>query len=72
MLWDVQPGDLVQLRKPHPCGSNQWLVMRIGADIGLKCQGCGHRVMLTRGDFNKRMKKILVRAAEASSPASEI
>jgi len=66
MLWDVQPGDVVQLRKAHPCGSSQWTVTRIGADIGLKCAGCGHRVMLTRGDFNKRVKKILSRAGNAA------
>jgi len=62
MLWDVHPGDVVQLRKQHPCGSSQWTVTRIGADIGLKCQGCARYVMLTRGEFNKRMKKIISRA----------
>ena len=66
MLWDVHPGDIVQLRKQHPCGSSQWTVTRIGADIGLKCLGCAHRVMLTRGDFNKRVKKIVARAADAA------
>jgi len=62
MLVDVQVGDVVTLRKPHPCGTNQWTVTRIGADIGLKCQGCGRRIMLTRGVFNRRVKKFISRA----------
>lgn len=58
----VQVGDRVQMRKPHPCGSDEWTVYRIGADIGLQCVGCGRRVMLARGDFNKRLKRFVVRA----------
>ncbi len=61
-MWvDVRPGDVVSLRKPHPCGTNEWTVTRIGADIGLKCHGCGRRVMLTRGVFNRRVKKFISR-----------
>jgi len=61
-MWvDVRPGDVVSLRKPHPCGTNEWTVTRIGADIGLKCHGCGRRVMLTRGLFNRRVKKFISR-----------
>jgi hypothetical protein len=59
---DVQVGDVVTLRKRHPCGTNEWEVMRIGADIGLKCHGCGRRVMLTRRVFNKRVRKFISRA----------
>jgi len=44
-------GDVVRLRKPHPCGSFTWQIYRVGADIGLRCQGCGRRVMLVRADF---------------------
>jgi hypothetical protein len=58
----INVGDVVRLRKPHPCGSLDWQVTRIGADIGLKCQTCGRRVMLTRRDFEKRLKTILQRA----------
>ena len=58
----INVGDVVRLRKPHPCGSFDWQVTRIGADIGLKCQTCGRRVMLTRHDFEKRLKTILQRA----------
>jgi len=62
---DVQVGDTVTLRKPHPCGGYVWEVMRIGADIGLKCHGCGRRVMLTRREFNKRLKKLTPRTRSA-------
>jgi hypothetical protein len=62
-MWvDVRPGDVVSLRKPHPCGTNEWTVTRIGADIGLKCHGCGRRIMLTRGVFNRRVKKFISRS----------
>jgi hypothetical protein len=59
---DVQVGDLVRLRKPHPCGSYEWLVVRIGADIGIKCQVCGRRILLDRRTFNKRVKTIVHRS----------
>lgn len=58
---DVRVGDHAVLRKPHPCGSSEWEVMRIGADIGLKCLGCGHRVMLTRRVFNRSVKRLIPR-----------
>ena len=61
MLLDLQLNDVLRLRKPHPCGGADWQVTRIGADIGLKCLTCGHRVMLTRHDFEKRLKSILQR-----------
>jgi hypothetical protein len=62
MAQDVQVDDLVRLRKPHPCGSYEWRVVRIGADIGLKCQVCGRRVLLDRRNFNKRVKKVIHRS----------
>lgn len=58
-------GDVVKMRKPHPCGSDLWVITRVGADIKIKCQGCGRVVMLERPDFEKRLKKII------SSPAGE-
>lgn len=60
----VQPGDVVRLRKKHPCGSFEWRVTRIGTDIGLECLSCGRRVMLTRSTFNKRVKLVIERAHE--------
>ena len=56
MLPDLQMNDHLRLRKPHPCGSYEWTVVRLGADIGLECNGCQHRVMLTRRELTKRMK----------------
>ncbi len=64
MPQDVQVDDLVRLRKPHPCGSYEWLVVRIGADIGLKCQVCGRRVLLDRRTFKKRAKKVIRRGSD--------
>jgi hypothetical protein len=56
---EVHLGDIVRLRKQHPCGSYEWEVVRLGVDIGLVCQGCRRRVLLPRGTFNKRLKTIV-------------
>jgi hypothetical protein len=58
MLPDLQLDDAVRMRKPHPCGSYEWRVTRLGADIGLECKGCGRRVMLTRRELARRAKTI--------------
>ena len=52
-------GDIVEMKKTHPCGSNKWEVIRIGADIKIKCIGCGRIVMLSRSKFEKSMKKVV-------------
>ncbi len=54
--------DVVQMKKPHPCGENKWKIIRMGMDIRIKCLGCGHSVMLPRREFTKKMKKVLERA----------
>ncbi len=59
MLPEINLGDIVQLRKPHPCGSLQWKITRLGADIGLECLGCGRRVLLPRRTLAQRLKKII-------------
>jgi Uncharacterized protein conserved in bacteria len=51
--------DVVEMKKPHPCGTNQWKVIRMGADIRIKCLGCGHSVMLPRSEFQKKIKRVL-------------
>ncbi|SDI58177.1 DUF951 domain-containing protein [Alteribacillus bidgolensis] len=51
--------DIVEMKKPHPCGENRWKIIRMGADIRIKCQGCGHSVMLPRREFRKKIKKVL-------------
>jgi hypothetical protein len=61
---DIRLGDQVKMRKPHPCGSDVWTVIRVGADIKIRCQGCGRIVMLDRPLFEKRLKKILSRVEE--------
>ena len=57
MLTEFQTGDWVQMRKPHACGANQWAITRTGADIKIKCLGCGRIVMLPRQDFERAAKK---------------
>jgi hypothetical protein len=57
-------GDVVQMRKAHPCGSDRWEIIRTGADIKIKCLGCGRIVMLDRPEFEKRVKKIVEHKAE--------
>lgn len=51
--------DIVEMKKPHPCGENKWKIIRMGMDIRIKCLGCNHRVMLPRREFTKRMKKVI-------------
>ena len=55
---DIQVGDVLVMKKPHPCGSHEWQVLRIGADFRLKCLGCGHEVFGPRSNFEKRVKSI--------------
>ena len=63
---ELKIGDHVQLRKVHPCGSVEWIIYRVGADIGLRCVGCGRRVMLTRSELSKRLKQIMPHPQEES------
>lgn len=54
--------DIVQMKKPHPCGENRWKIIRMGMDIRIKCEGCGHSVLVPRKKFESKLKKILVKA----------
>ena len=65
MLTELEINDIVRLRKPHPCGSYEWNVTRLGADIGIECRGCGRRVMLTRRELKRRLKTILPKDEES-------
>lgn len=56
---DIRVGDLLELKKLHPCGSRQWLVLRVGMDFKLRCAGCGHELMLPRSKAEKAVKKII-------------
>ena len=55
---DIQVGDVVTLKKQHPCGSREWEVLRIGADFRLKCAGCGHQSMIARRLVEKKLSDI--------------
>lgn len=67
---DLALNDRVRLRKPHPCGSYEWRVVRLGADIGLKCLGCGRRVLLPRSEVEKRIKVIVSRGADEATQST--
>ncbi len=54
-------GDRVILKKGHPCGTNDWEIVRLGADIKLKCTGCGRLIFMPRIEFNKKIKKVLAK-----------
>ncbi len=61
-------GDIVRLRKPHPCGSYEWRVVRLGADIGLRCLKCDRRVLLARSELERRLKGFVARGENPQSP----
>jgi hypothetical protein len=61
MVLEINLGDVVRLRKVHPCGGYEWQVVRLGADIGLKCLKCGRRVLLERSVCERRVKEFISR-----------
>ena len=65
MVMEIRLDDVVRLRKPHPCGSYEWRVVRLGADIGLCCLRCNRRVLLPRSTFERRVKAFISRGKEA-------
>jgi len=64
-------GDIVQMKKPHPCGSNEMEIIRMGMDIRIKCVGCKHSVMIPRLKFEKNLKKVLRSAQPEEGTAQE-
>ena len=56
------PGDIIRLKKPHPCGGWDWLVLRVGMDFRLQCLNCSHQVMLPRSEVNRRIKELIKKA----------
>ena len=56
---DIQVGDILTMKKQHPCGEKRWEVLRIGADFKIRCTGCGREVMLPRAKIEKNIKKVL-------------
>ena len=64
-------GDVVQLRKPHPCGGSVWTVVRLGADIGIRCTTCEHRVLIERRMLERRVKRFLERGQDVAPVPNE-
>ena len=64
-MLEINLGDIVRLKKKHPCGSNEWEVVRVGADIGIRCLGCQHRVLLDRRAFESRVAALVSRKGKA-------
>lgn len=62
---ELSIGDRLRLRKAHPCGSDRWEVVRLGADIGMVCEGCGRRVLIERRDLEARLRAVTERASNA-------
>lgn len=56
---EINIGDILKLKKQHPCGSREWEVLRVGADFRIKCRGCGHQLMISRRQLEKSIKEIL-------------
>ncbi|HEV2474852.1 MAG TPA: DUF951 domain-containing protein [Chthonomonadales bacterium] len=68
---EIFPGLRVKLRKKHPCGADEWTVTRTGADVGIRCAGCGRRVMLDREEFERRVRTVLPAGADGSGRKAE-
>ena len=65
-------GDVVRLKKPHPCGGFDWSVVRLGADIGIKCVMCGRRVLLPRRDLERRMRLFVLRTQAVDEDSNAV
>ncbi len=58
MPMDIRVGDVIEMKKQHPCGSREWQVLRVGMDFKLRCSGCGHEVMVPRSRAEKAIRKV--------------
>ena len=67
MPMDLRLGDVVRLKKQHPCGSFEWEITRLGADIGLRCLGCGRRVLLARSKAEKRIRVVVSDSSQSDT-----
>lgn len=63
MVMDLRMGDVLRLRRKHPCGGFEWQVVRVGADVGLVCRSCGRRVLLDRPTLHRRVQAVVERGA---------
>lgn len=71
-MLEIDMGDVLRLRKPHPCGGYDWRVVRLGADIGLRCLKCDRRVLLPRSDVERRLKMIVSRSGDKPHPPQDV
>jgi hypothetical protein len=71
MIENFEIGDMVRMRKEHPCGSYNWMITRLGVDIGIICQGCGRRIMMPRSTFVKKAKMIVSQTSDESGGSRE-
>jgi hypothetical protein len=71
LIMEFNLGDIVETRKQHPCGSKEWEIIRVGADIKIKCLGCGRIVMLPRPKFEKSVKKIIKSNSQENKSVAE-
>jgi hypothetical protein len=69
VLPEIALEDVVRLRKPHPCGSYEWKIIRLGADIGLECCSCKRKVILSRRELARRLKKHIPKELDANTSA---
>ena len=69
---DLRLGDVVQLRKLHPCGGDTWRILRVGADIGVECLTCGHYVLVPRSRFESRIKRFVERGPAPDSDSDAL
>ena len=70
MVVEIRLGDVVRLKKVHPCGGYDWQVVRLGADIGMKCLKCGRRVLVARSAFERRVKEFVSRGSDGTHLSS--
>ena len=68
MIQEIRMGDVVKMRKPHPCGGYEWEVVRLGADIGIRCRKCGRRVLLPRSQFQRQVMALVAAGPPAPDP----
>lgn len=71
MVTEIRLGDVVRLKKKHPCGSDQWEVVRLGADIGIRCQGCQRRVLLARSVLERRIRSFISRGPQSDTSSTQ-
>lgn len=58
-MHEYRIGSTVEMKKQHPCGTNEWIITRVGADIKIKCVNCGRSILIPRVEFNKKLKKVI-------------